>query len=159
MPPGIYPRPSGSTIAERLDYYSMPEPNSGCLLWLGGIVHTFGYGQLRVGKRNPYAHVLQWERFNGPVPKGGYVCHKCDVPGCIEPSHLFLGTLKSNMADKVAKGRQARGERIGGAKLTAEAVRRIRQDTRRDADIAADYGVHQGLISQVQRRIIWRHVA
>lgn len=159
MPPGIYPRPSGGTIAERLDYYSMPEPNSGCLLWMGGAYHTFGYGQLKVSGRPTNAHVLQWERFNGPVPKGGYVCHKCDVPPCIEPAHLFLGSLKINMADKVAKGRHAFGERMGCAKLTRTVIPAIRADVRRHDDIAKDYGVTPGLISQVKRGRIWRHVS
>jgi hypothetical protein len=158
MPPGIYPRPSGSTIAERLDYYSMPEPNSGCLLWVGGTFHDFGYGQLKVDGRPTCVHVLQWVRFNGPVPAGGYVCHKCDVPECIEPKHLFLGTMAANMADMRAKGRHTHGERHAFAKLTASVIPAIRTDARRHRDIAKDYGVTEGLISQVKRGLIWRHV-
>jgi hypothetical protein len=150
---------SGSTIAERLDYYSMPEPNSGCRLWTGGMLHDFGYGQLRIGPRNLYAHVLQWERFNGPVPKGGYVCHKCDVPSCIEPTHLFLGTLRINLADMRAKGRHIHGERHPHARLSNAVIPAIRADSRRHEDIAAEYGVTPGLISQVKRGLIWRHVA
>lgn len=158
MPAGVYPRPSGNTIAERLDYYSMPEPNSGCLLWVGGMVHDFGYGQLKVDGRTANAHVLQWERYNGPVPKGGYVCHKCDVPGCIEPSHLFLGSLAINMADKVAKRRHRFGRRHPNAKLTEEAVRAIRTDHRRHGLIANAHGVTPGLVSQLKRGLIWRHL-
>ena len=123
------------------------------------MIHTFGYGQLRVGKRNLYAHVLQWKRFNGPIPSGGYVCHKCDVPACVEPTHLFLGTLRINMADKVAKRRHAFGERSPMAKLTAADIPLIRVDTRCQGDIAKEYGVTKGLISQVKRGVIWRHVA
>lgn len=159
MPPGIYPRPSGNTVAERLDYFSMPEPNSGCLLWLGGSVHTFGYGQIKMGGRMSYAHVLQWERHHGPVPKGMYVCHKCDMPACIEPSHLFLGTMADNLADMRAKGRHIHGERHPQAKLNAAAIPAIRADIRRHDLIAKDHGVTKGLISQVKRGLIWRHVA
>jgi hypothetical protein len=159
MPPGIYPRPSGNTLASRLDYYSMPEPNSGCLLWIGGATHDFGYGQLKVDGRTRNVHVLQWERYNGPVPKGRYVCHKCDVPPCIEPTHLFLGTLRINLADMRAKRRHAFGERSAMAKLTTTAIPAIRVDGRRHGDIAKDYGVSPTLISQVKRGLIWRHVA
>lgn len=158
MPAGVYPRPSGTTIAERLDYYSMPEPNSGCLLWIGGMVHDFGYGQLKVDGRTANVHVLQWVRFNGPVPPGGYVCHKCDVPACIEPTHLFLGDLRTNMADKCAKRRHRFGVRHPFAKLDEAAVQAIRTDERRHDLIAEEYGVTKGLISQVQRGVIWRHV-
>lgn len=158
MPPGVYPRPSGNTIAERLDYYSMPEPNSGCLLWVGGSYHTFGYGQLKIDGRPTNTHVLQWERYHGPVPRGMQVLHKCDVPCCNEIKHLWLGTMRDNQRDKVAKGRQTRGERHAVAKLTAAVIPAIRTDDRRHGDIARDYSVSKGLISQVKRGLIWRHV-
>jgi len=158
MPPGIYPRPSGNTIAERLEYYSMPEPNSGCHLWIGGGYHDFGYGQLNVRGKTCNAHVLAWIEKNGPVPAGRYVCHKCDVPECVNAKHMFLGSLKQNLDDMRAKRRHAFGERSGVAKLTCVAVRLIREDDRRHADIASDHGVTKGLISQVKRRKVWSHV-
>lgn len=158
MPPGVYPRPSGNTIGERLDYFTMPEPNSGCLLWLGGTFHTFGYAQLKVDGKPTNAHVLQWERYNGPVPPGLQVLHKCDAPWCTQLCHLFLGTMADNMADKFAKRRHCFGERHPFAKLTADVIPAIRVDQRRHADIARDYDVTKGLISQVKRGLIWGHV-
>ncbi len=98
----------------RLERYSMPEPNSGCILWIGRINKDTGYGQLACwapGTRRKYraAHRLAWEAVNGTIPTGLLVCHKCDTPPCINPDHMFLGTNADNSADKVAKGRARSG--------------------------------------------------
>lgn len=61
---------------------------------------------------------FMWEAKKGPIPKGLYVLHKCDVPRCINIEHLFLGTKTDNMIDKVAKGRQSRGKRPRWVGLT-----------------------------------------
>ena len=65
-----------------------------------------GYGQLsttKLGTRK--AHRWAWMEVNGPIPKGLCVCHKCDNPSCINPDHLFLGTVKDNAKDRDKKGR------------------------------------------------------
>ena len=73
---------------------------------------------------------------------------------------MFLGTLADNMADKVAKGRQARGEGYGFARLTEADMREIRQVGRaeRQVDLASRFGVQQTTISRVLRRDTWAHV-
>jgi hypothetical protein len=86
------------------------------------------------------------------------VCHKCDVPSCINPDHLWIGTVTENNADRDAKGRMALGEKVGSSKLSAEEVIRILGDSRPQAEIAAAHGVSQKTISNVQRRIYWGHV-
>lgn len=82
-----------------VDEFISPEPMSGCWLWTGNLTH--GYAAL--GKKR--IHRLMWEREHGPIPQGLYVCHKCDVPLCVNPSHLFLGTQKDNIQDMIQKGR------------------------------------------------------
>ncbi len=68
------------------------------------------------------AHRFSYELAFGPFDESLFVLHKCDNPPCVNPAHLFLGTRADNTADMLAKGRQARGERQGGAKLTSEQV-------------------------------------
>ena len=136
---------------------SMPEPNSGCLLWLGYTMSN-GYGLIRDSGRKMLTHRLAWENANGPIPEGMHVCHKCDVRSCVNPDHLFLGTHADNMADKVAKQRQNRGESHGTSKLTEAQVLAIRADSRSQSQVAADYGVSQTRISFIKLRKHWRHI-
>ncbi len=84
---------------------------SECWLWRAGL-STQGYGRMSSpGKSGPVlmAHRVSYEFANGPIPPGLWVLHRCDVPRCVNPAHLFLGTVADNNADKVAKGRHPRG--------------------------------------------------
>lgn len=138
----------------------MPEPNSGCVLWLGQTTE-FGHGLLRWKGRAQVASRLAWEDANGPVPDGLFVCHRCDVPACINTRHLFLGTHVENMADMLAKGRHAglRGEKIGTAKLTAEDVVSIRRQPHLSLKVMAErFGVSKTMVSLIRRRKAWAHL-
>lgn len=75
----------------------------GCWLWTGGLT-TNGYGTTRVGGRTVYAHRLVYEHFKGPLGDK-HVLHRCDVPSCCNPEHLFAGTQKDNGMDASAKRR------------------------------------------------------
>lgn len=135
-----------------------------CWPWLASR-HRQGYGQ--IGDSNGgllRAHRVAWSLANGPAPEGMSVLHKCDNPPCCNPAHLFLGTQLDNVRDAIAKGRMrvvaSLGERNGTAKLTDDAVRRIRslRGSRSQQKLAAEFGVSQRLISLVLRGEIWRHV-
>lgn len=170
---GIY-APRKATLAERFAFYFAPPDENGCELFRGSRKGR-RYATMWWEGRNQRAHRLAWRERHGPIPGGLDVCHTCDDGFCIADDHLFLGTHQDNMADKVAKGRQAqgptmsaaivasdrimpRGTEVKRAKLTDDQVRTIRADPRRQIDIAADYGVTQTCISCVKRGATWRHV-
>ena len=93
------------SIADRLEANSIPEPNSGCLIWIGP-AHWKGYGQIHKDGKKQRAHRVAWTLKNGPIPEGLCVLHHCDMPPCINPDHLFIGTQQDNVADMIAKGRR-----------------------------------------------------
>ena len=87
---------------------SVPEPNTGCWLWLKSITRR-GYGRLLVpSMKQRSAHRVSYFLSNGhnPSPEE-FICHKCDNPLCVNPQHLFIGDAKTNTQDMVLKGRQA----------------------------------------------------
>jgi hypothetical protein len=102
-------------------YIAVPE--SGCWLWLGS-VSAFGHGWFWTGKVNDWAHRWSWRLFRGEIPEGMCVLHRCDVASCVNPAHLFLGTMAENVYDMVSKGRNRSGEHvtqcIHGHKYTEE---------------------------------------
>lgn len=84
---------------------------SGCWLWTGAKVR-FGYGKINVHGKFVAAHRYSYFIYNGtPAPTHLFVLHKCDVPACVNPKHLFLGTHADNMADMKAKGRWGKPRR------------------------------------------------
>lgn len=95
------------TLLQRFEANYIPEPNSGCWIWLGPInsepratVHYLG--------RQDQAARVSYALYRGAIPQGMCVCHFCDTPLCVNPDHLWLGTRSDNMRDMYAKGRHAR---------------------------------------------------
>lgn len=131
-----------------------------CWGW-SGFKHG-GYGRLRADTNAVGAHRVSYEIHFGPIPDSMFVCHHCDNPECSNPRHLFLGTSGDNNRDCTKKGRRARGERGGSAKLTAASVRRIRQQWSaggvRLKDLAERFGVSVGAIEHVVTNRTWRHI-
>jgi hypothetical protein len=90
-------------------------------MWTGKEFSPFGYGRTFVRKRTrTNAHRMAWLLYRGPIPPGLCVLHRCDVPACVNPDHLFLGTPQDNVRDMMAKGRgkYLHGEAHHNSKLT-----------------------------------------
>lgn len=149
-----------ASLAERLAHTGWDVTETGCWEWRG-YCRPSGHGAIGIGKQAvDYAHRISWIVHNGPIPDGQAVCHRCDNPPCVNPAHLFLGTISDNNADMRGKGRQARGQTNGSAKLTDDQVREIRRmaGSCSQRAIAEEFGVTQQLVSHIIRRTRWGHV-
>jgi len=105
-----------SSLDRFLDKVS-PEPNSGCWLWLGGVIKG---GYARIGRE--YAHRFSYEHFRGPIPEGLHIDHLCRVRSCVNPYHLEPVTQRENsrrgMAGKYPRGANCRfGHPLSGVNL------------------------------------------
>ena len=76
----------------------------GCHIWTGSL-SVKGYGCTSVNGKSVRAHRVSYTVYNGEIPNGLIVCHRCDNPPCVNPAHLFLGTYLDNEQDKLSKGR------------------------------------------------------
>lgn len=154
----------GRTPLERFESGYVVDAN-GCWIWKKA-KNERGYGRFSASDgRTVLAHRHSWELTHGPIPDGLFACHKCDVPSCVNPDHLFLGTAADNAADKVAKGRQSRafvnaGERHPMHRLTVAQVREINSEpTTPRIELAKRYGVTVSTIKAIRYGRIWRNVA
>jgi HNH endonuclease len=148
---------SNTPLIVRFERKYIPEPMSGCWLWLG-LLHEGGYGEFREHGKRIRAHVFSYKYFKGKIPKGKFVLHTCDVRCCVNPDHLYAGTKKQNTADCIRRNRFPQGERHAHTTFVAAQVLAIRTDPRFQYIIAAEYGVCQMTISNIKLKRTWKHV-
>lgn len=149
---------STKTAAQRITERAERQP-SGCLHWTG-YIGNHGYGVLGVNGKNRLVHRLAFEMANGPIPAGRLVCHRCDNRRCMEPEHLFLGSIADNNADMRAKGRGVTlfGSRNGRARITESDVVAIRAASGTSDVVAARFGVSPSTIRHIRQGKQWKHV-
>jgi hypothetical protein len=135
----------------------IPEPNTGCFLWLCKRTEK-GYGLLNRKMKMQLAHRHAWELAYGPIPAGKWVLHKCDTPGCVNPEHLFLGTAQDNFDDMLAKERWAPAARRL-RECEVEEIRRLGSSVTQEL-LGRMFRVSQGHISNIlsgrTRKRAWR---
>lgn len=152
---------------------------NGCRLWNGSPGRP-RYGYVWQNGRNRLAHRVAYELVHGPIQDDMCVCHKCDVPRCVNIKHLFLGTQLDNIRDRSDKGRTRcykrgdvhymhknpglirRGSRHGGSKLTEDSVLEIKSllcaGNLAHWQIANLFGVDRSTVTLINRGKSWAHV-
>jgi hypothetical protein len=159
---------------ERFAANIQTDSSTGCWNWQGAKT-SIGYGALTIGDPRHLmgTHKIALAIFGAGVPEGLFACHKCDNPACCNPNHLFVGNQQDNMADKVAKGRQAKGDTINwhlypetvkrgeshhNAKLNKAAVIDIKTSALTGAELAIKYNISRSAICAVRKGRMWSHI-
>jgi hypothetical protein len=122
-----------------------------CWEWLGS-KSRLGYGRFKLPGKNATASRVFYEHLTGrTLPRGVFVCHTCDNPGCVRPSHLFAGTAADNNRDMSSKGRVYRcGSALPvGVKLNTQ-PRRTSPYMARQWDIHSRRFVYLGVFATVE---------
>lgn len=151
-------------------------PECGCWIFTGAST-SFGYGIIGLGSRSSgtdRAHRVAFKLLVGEIPSGMFVCHRCDVPACCNPAHLFLGTAKENHLDMVGKCRGVlppkNSHDIGSyrynAKLTEEIVLQARARHKLGESgysiwkwLKAEFGIKSmAPVYRMLNRETWRHI-
>lgn len=163
---------------ERFEAKFIPEPMSGCWLWLGATRLTgLAYGAFYLKGRREQAHRVSFAIYKceGDMSalSGRLVLHSCDLPACVNPDHLDIGTQAENIQQAYRRGRlkkgalhhtnarpetRAAGHRHGNARLTVEQVRAILACQLPNNQIAKLVGVHRSVIGEIKRRKSWANI-
>jgi HNH endonuclease len=149
-------------MSTELRFWSKVDISNGCWIWTA-YKDRQGYGKFRMGDMQHSSRVA-WILTNGAIPTDICVLHKCDNPSCCNPDHLFLGTHNDNMNDCKQKGRNKNnpmhGESNTSSKLKDHQVLEIRRlaGTMYQKELAAIFGVKQGVISKIILRQAWCHI-
>lgn len=132
---------------------------NGCWIWNGSL-NWAGYGTFRYGSSTTRAHRTSFELYICSIPEELNVLHTCDNPSCVNPEHLWLGTQADNAEDREEKqrGNHKQGITHGMVKVTESIVRAIRRDRRVTSEIAAQYGLHRGHVSDIKNYKSWSHI-
>ena len=156
------------TISSFRRFWGKVKIGPGCWLWTG--CAPGGYGLMILGsridgsRRVVRASRVAWFLVRGVFDPGLFVLHECDVPACVRPSHLFLGTHADNMADMARKGRHSgnpnrKGEAHPLVKLSEEDVEIIRSgrlgEQATSRELAGMFGVGPMHVNRIVRGERW----
>lgn len=155
----MVPLPFFGEVMDR--FWSKVDRSGECWIWTA-YRDSFGYGNFKVDGVNCYAHRICYELEHGSIPEGMCVLHRCDNPSCVNPEHLFLGTHRDNVKDKISKRRHCIGSKNGRSKMTRERVRVLRAYKKGLPITDVMLGQRFGISATSARDIVsgkhWKHV-
>jgi hypothetical protein len=142
-----------------------PGNDQNCREWTTGKTKK-GYGQFWLNRKNVEAHRFAWEFYNGLIPNGLLVCHKCDNPPCCNPEHLFLGTFLDNNRDTIDKGKfipSQVGENHYKTKLNNKIIEKVllkiqSGEISNISDASESLGVKYHVFSDILNGKNWKHI-
>jgi hypothetical protein len=152
------------SLKERFEEKYLRKSDHECWEWTASL-NAGGYGQITIGLRPHHAMRVSYSLYVGDIPPGMCVCHRCDNRKCVNPSHLFIGTVAENNADMRKKGRQrggpgnpARGMSLPQTKLSDEQILEIRSATGSLRQLGAIYGVSGSLICRIKNKQVRAYI-
>lgn len=134
----------------------------GCWYWTGART-PLGYGTFSLNRKSYRAHRLSYQMHKGDIPEGLCVCHSCDNRLCVNPDHLWLGTVQENSIDMVKKGRRHdnAGEKHGNCKINTEqaiTIKSLLGEGVRMAEISKRIQIPYETIRNIKRGDTWKHI-
>lgn len=94
-------------------FWARVQKSDGCWVFTGAVCNRAGHLHIaREDGSRALAHRFSYELHHGLIPTGLVVMHSCDVPACVNPAHLSLGTQRENVHDAMRKGRRRVSQRL-----------------------------------------------
>ena len=146
-------------FVERFESRFEPVTESGCWIWMAGYRGDDYRGYACHEKKHDLAYRWAYRIYKGEIPLGMQINHRCNVPSCVNPDHLYAGTQAQNIGDCIKSGRRAIGSKHGMAKLSESQAADIKNNPTMPRKVLADrHGVSVQTIKKIRAGALWGHV-
>lgn len=148
------PKPATIKRFQRIFSIKTTVDENGCVLWTGSR-NTKGYGTYS----GWMAHRLSYAVHKGPIPDGLHICHSCDNPPCVNPSHLRADNAFGNMRDAVERGRLTPNKPRTPEALALKAIAMIAEEKTPLKVIAESLGLSESVVRHIHGGRTWQAIS